>query len=153
MRTASEIAADLIKDTEGFRAEPYLCPAGKPTVGYGFTRYADGRRVSLSDPPMAREAADAYLQQVVWREQGAVLALAPGIGGPRLAAMIDFTFNMGSTAFRESTLRKCVLERDWTSACVQLRRWVYAGKPPVVLPGLVKRREAECKLIREANDA
>lgn len=151
MRTASEIAADLIREHEGFRADPYLCPANVPTIGWGFTRYGNGSRVSLTDPPMTREAADAYLQQVVWREQGAVLALTPGVDGPRLAALTDFCYNMGSAAYRGSTLRRCVLDGDWSEVCTQLRRWVYAGTPPKVLPGLVKRREAEIKLIRDAS--
>ena len=46
----SDSCLDLIKECEGFRAEPCLCPAGVPTIGYGSTRYADGRAVSLDDP-------------------------------------------------------------------------------------------------------
>lgn len=150
MRTASEIACDLIRESEGFRAAPYLCPAGVPTVGYGFTRYANGSRVLLSDHCMERRDADAYLQQVVWREYATVQTLVPGVEGSRLAALIDFTYNVGSGAFRDSTLRKCALTGDWPAACVQLRRWVHGGKPPVVLPGLVVRREREIKLIEGA---
>lgn len=150
MRTTSEIAADLIRESEGFRPAPYLCPAGKPTIGYGFTRYANGSKVSLTDPPMSRADADAYLQQVVRREEASVQALMPGVAGPRLAALVDFTYNMGLVAFRGSTLRQCVLQNDWLAACTQLRRWVHAGQPPVVLPGLAARREREIKLIEGA---
>ncbi len=145
MRTASEIAADLIRESEGFEPKPYLCPAKVPTIGYGFTRYANGSRVSLTDPPMSREEADRYLQQVVWREQAVVQRLVPGVDGPRLAALIDFTFNMGGKAFEQSTLRKRVLADDWHGACSELRRWVHGGGR--VLPGLVARREREIALI------
>lgn len=147
MRSASEIAIDLIKESEGFDSKPYLCPNKVPTVGYGFTRYRNGSKVSLSDPPMSREDADRYLSEVVWAEQGKVTALVPGVTGPRLAALIDFAFNMGTAAFRASTLRKCILANDWVGGCKQLRRWVHSGDPPKVLPGLVKRREREIKLI------
>ena len=44
MSGALDIAAALCREFEGFRAAPYLCPAGVPTVGYGATYYADGRR-------------------------------------------------------------------------------------------------------------
>lgn len=144
---ATTIAADLIREAEGFRAKPYLCPAGVATVGWGFTRYADGRRVSLNDPPMSREDAEALLAAAVWREAAKVQGLVPGVDGPRLAALIDFTFNVGTEALRKSTLRKVILEDDWRAACIELRRWVYAGSR--VLPGLVARRDREIKLIEE----
>ena len=47
-----QIAAELCKQFEGFRAKPYLCPAGIPTIGYGSTYYADGRKVTLQDEPI-----------------------------------------------------------------------------------------------------
>ncbi len=31
----SQAGIDLIKQFEGFSAKPYLCPAGKLTIGYG----------------------------------------------------------------------------------------------------------------------
>ncbi len=149
-RTASEIAAELIRESEGFSPAPYLCPAGVPTIGHGFTRYPAGRRVTMSDAPISQEVADVYLAQAVLRELEIVQALVPGVDGPRLAALIDFAYNMGATAFKESTLRRFVLAGDWPGACDQLRRWVHSGKPPRVLQGLVMRREREIALIQGA---
>jgi lysozyme len=34
-----KLAAKIIKKWEGFMPEPYLCPGGVPTIGYGSTRY------------------------------------------------------------------------------------------------------------------
>ena len=59
----------------------------------------------------------------------------------RLAAIVDFTFNLGAGRLQTSTLRRRVNQRDWASAATELRRWVYGGGK--VLPGLVTRREAE----------
>ena len=59
----------------------------------------------------------------------------------RLAAIVDFTFNLGAGRLQTSTLRRRVNQRDWTAAATELRRWVYGGGK--VLPGLVTRREAE----------
>jgi len=56
-----EIAAELCKRFEGFRAKPYLCPAGIPTIGYGSTYYADGKKVTLNDSSISQEAANALL--------------------------------------------------------------------------------------------
>ena len=63
----------------------------------------------------------------------------------RLAAIVDFTFNLGAGRLQTSTLRRRVNQRDWSSAVNELRRWVYGGGK--VLPGLVARREAESALL------
>ena len=56
-----ELASALCRQFEGFRSKPYLCPAGVPTIGYGSTYYADGRKVTLEDPPMDEPTARALL--------------------------------------------------------------------------------------------
>jgi Phage lysozyme len=63
----------------------------------------------------------------------------------RLAAIVDFTFNLGAGRLQASTLRRRVNQRDWSGAAQELRRWVYGGGR--VLPGLVIRREAETLLL------
>ena len=63
----------------------------------------------------------------------------------RLAAIVDFTFNLGAGRLQTSTLRRRVNQRDWHGAGQELRRWVYGGGK--VLPGLVTRREAEVALL------
>ena len=52
---------ELIKRYEGFRAKPYLCPAGVPTIGYGVTVYPDGTKVTLQDPPITQAKAPAIM--------------------------------------------------------------------------------------------
>jgi PAS domain S-box-containing protein len=43
----------------------------------------------------------------------------------RLAAIVDFTFNLGAGRLQTSTLRRRINQRDWSSAGQELRRWVY----------------------------
>ena len=62
----------------------------------------------------------------------------------RLAAIVDFTFNLGAGRLQTSTLRRRVNQRDWNAAASELRRWIYGGGR--VLPGLVARRQAEIAL-------
>ena len=57
-----ELAAALCRKFEGYKATPYLCPAGVPTIGYGSTYYADGKKVTLQDPPMDEPMARALLK-------------------------------------------------------------------------------------------
>ena len=144
---AVEVAAALCRRFEGFYSRPYLCPAGVPTIGYGATRYLDGRVVRLSDPPISREAAERMLLVMVRRTYlPAVVALCPHIDTPgRAAALIDFTFNLGAGALRASTLRRRVNAGQWGEVPRELRKWVRGGGK--VLKGLVIRREAEAALV------
>jgi lysozyme len=144
---AVQVAAALARRFEGCYLRPYLCPAGVPTIGYGATYYEDGSRVALQDPPITRERAESLLLWMVRaRYLPAVLKLCPGIDSPeRLAAIIDFTFNLGAGNLRVSTLRKRINERRWEDVPDELRKWNKAGGR--VLRGLTIRREADAALI------
>jgi lysozyme len=63
----------------------------------------------------------------------------------RLAAIVDFTFNLGAGRLQTSTLRRRINQRDWAAAANELGRWVYGGGK--VLPGLVARRRAALALL------
>lgn len=145
--TAIEVAAALARRFEGLYLSPYLCPAGVPTIGYGATYYENGTRVQLTDAPITRERAEALLLWMVrTRYLPAVVQLCPGVDSPpRLAALIDFTFNLGSGQLKSSNLRRRVNAADWDAVPTELRKWVRGGGR--VLKGLVIRREAEAMLI------
>jgi lysozyme len=144
---AVAVALVLEKRWEGFQALPYLCPAGIPTIGFGFTHYADGRAVTLSDPAMTRDEAITLLEFLTRTQyMRATMALCPNIDTPeRLGALTDFCFNLGSSNLRASTLRRKVNAGLWDDVPAELRKWVRAGGR--VLKGLVLRREAEISYI------
>lgn len=147
IQLAVEVAAALARRFEGCYLRPYLCPAGVPTIGYGATYYENGQRVTLHDAPITRERADALLLWMVrMRYLPAVLKLCPGVTCPkRLAALIDFAFNLGAGQLKVSTLRKRVNADRWADVPRELRKWNKGGGR--VLRGLVKRREAEVALV------
>jgi len=140
------VALALMRRFEGLYLTPYLCSAGTPTIGYGATYYEDGSRVTLFDAAITKERAEALL---VWMVRTVylptVMRLCPGIDNPnRLAALIDFTFNLGGNALKNSSLRRKVNAGMWAAVPTELRKWVMAaGKR---LRGLVIRREAEAAL-------
>ncbi|HAF43446.1 MAG TPA: lysozyme [Gallionellaceae bacterium] len=143
---AIEVAAALARRWEGCYLTPYLCPAGVPTIGYGATYYETGYSVTLHDAPISKERAEQLLLWMVRTKYlPAVIALCPGIDDPnRLAAIIDFTFNLGSGNLRISTLRKRINAGRWEDVLFELMKWNKAGGK--VLRGLTLRRQAEAVL-------
>ena len=149
-----DLAAELCRRFEGFRSKPYLCPAGIPTIGYGSTYYADGRKVQLTDPPMEEPQARALLMAEllhtyapgVIRQCPILLTLAVTQKDWRkINAIVDFAYNLGVGRLQTSTLRRKINAQDWDAAKEQLMLWTRGGGK--VLPGLVKRRQAECALM------
>jgi lysozyme len=144
-------AIELAKRFEGFErkvkhgieitAAPYICPAGFWTIGYG--HLCDPKH-----PPITESEAEVYLAQDLLTALAATLRYCPVLATEpegRLAAIVDFTFNLGAGRLQTSTLRQRVNQRDWVAASKELRRWVYGGGR--VLPGLLARREAEAYLL------
>jgi lysozyme len=143
-----ELATTLCKEFEGFRSKSYLCPAGVETIGYGSTRYPDGRKVKLDDPPITRTEAEDILRWQLEREflPGVLRACPSLISHPQaLNAVVDFAYNLGVGRLQTSTLRRRINQGDWQGAKEQLMRWVRGGGR--VLPGLVRRRKAEAALL------
>ena len=145
-----QTAIGLAKRFEGFhrvpktdpgRAHPYICPAGFWTIGYG--HLCDPKH-----PPITEDEAEAYLSRDLSTALATTLRYCPVLASEpegRLAAIVDFTFNLGGGRLQTSTLRRRVNQRDWAAAASELRRWVYGGGK--VLPGLVARRAAEAVML------
>ncbi len=146
-----QAAIELAKRFEGFERQvkrgtqisaiPYLCPAGFWTIGYG--HLCDPKR-----PPISQAEAEVYLARDLQTALAATLRYCPVLideSEERLAAIVDFTFNLGAGRLQTSTLRRRINQREWGAAGQELRRWVYGGGK--VLPGLVVRRDAEVALI------
>jgi lysozyme len=143
-----DIAAALCKQFEGYRGKPYLCPAGVPTIGYGNTYYADGRKVALTDAPMSEpDAAALLLQELHHTYLPGVLRQCPILltDERKCNAIVDFVYNLGLGRLQTSTLKRRINASDWNAAQEQLMLWTKGGGR--VLPGLVKRRSAESALL------
>lgn len=145
-----ELALQLAIHFEGIYLSPYLDPVGIPTQGIGCTVHLDGRRVLLTDPPVTREEAIAWCKELLRRRfLKAVLRLCPGIDLiPRLAALIDFAFNLGEGRLKASTLRKRVNEGRWQDVPAEILKWNKAGGR--ALRGLTARRMAEAALFAQS---
>jgi len=159
----SKAGADLMHRFEGCKNKPYLCPAHIWTIGYGHVLYQEQIklpmvRVDGKDIPMIRkemplkpedsrvwskeEIEKLFADDVASFERG-VLRLVPSVAGRQGAfdALVSISFNFGLGNLQRSTIRMKANRGDWEGAAAAFMDWTKGGGK--VLPGLVKRREAE----------
>ena len=138
----------LVAKWEGFREKAYLCPAAVWTIGYGTTRWPDGRKVKDGET-VTRKVAETLLRDQLkdFAKEVDRLVSVPLTANER-GALVSFTYNVGASAFGSSTLLKLLNSGDRAGAAEQFRRWnVAAG---VVMTGLVARRKEEAAMFRGA---
>jgi lysozyme len=136
----------LIRKFEGLRLKPYRCPAGVPTIGYGHT----GPDVRMDMKPISEADAEAMLHRdadVFYRAAGKLSPLLWLEGDAKHSAIADFCFNLGTTRYKASTLKRRIDAGDWHGATEELQKWVWGGGKK--LPGLIARRAAEAALLRD----
>lgn len=129
-------AAAAVVGFEGYELIDYADPVGIPTACFGHTATAE----------IGKQRTDSECQSLLMIElaeyQGCVLSHSrPTLSTNQLAAFTSFTYNVGCSKFRSSTLLKKLNAGDVVGACNELPRWVYARG--VKLNGLVRRREVE----------
>ncbi len=136
---------DLVTSFEGYYSKPYLCPGGVWTIGFGTIRYPNGVRVTKYDKECTREQAEQWLHhELLKAEQAVIRYTTVFLNDQQRAALASFVYNLGSGAFRASTLLKRINAVEWYDVPYQLSRWNKAGGR--VLNGLVRRRVAEADL-------
>lgn len=125
---------------EGRVYEPYKDVAGVWTVCDGHTgtdiikgkKYTDREcdRLLMQDLQPVKKAVDGLVKVQLNEYQR--------------AALYSFTYNVGTSAFSNSTLLKRLNSGDQAGACEEMRRWVYAGG--MKWKGLQNRRDMERSL-------
>ncbi len=162
----SDAGLHLMHKYEGYKNKPYLCPAHIWSVGWGTVLYQEQIklpmvRVEGKDVPMIRKEMPLKPEDNrVWSKEElvaifkndlatferAVLRLVPGVLGHqgRFDALVCLAYNIGSGALQRSTIRMKANRGDWEGAAEAFMAWTKGGGK--VLPGLVKRRQAEIAL-------
>ncbi|MGC0154945.1 lysozyme [Chromobacterium vaccinii] len=133
----SQNGINLIQQFEGLRLAAYQDAVGVWTIGYGHTG-ADVHGGLAID----QQQADQLLRQDLARfEQGVSrLATAP-VNQNQFDALVSFSYNLGLGNLQSSTLLRLLNAGDYRGAAGQFPLWDKAGGQ--VLPGLLKRRQAE----------
>jgi lysozyme len=145
---------DFIKEAEGVRPLAYLDVAGLPTIGAGhlLTRdeltsgkiMIDGHAYKYHDG-----LSDNIIDRLLMRDLHiAELAVKTGVrvdlNQHQYNALVSFAFNVGSNAFKKSTLLKRLNAGDYAAVPEQMRRWIFSAGQQI--KGLKNRREKEIAL-------
>ena len=138
MKTSGEGIA-LIKKFEGCELNAYQCSADVWTIGYGHTR-----GVSEGDTCTKDDAEKILIDDLVEFEGYVNDLVDTELTQNQFDALVAWTFNLGPTNLKSSTLLTRLNSGDLDDVPHQIKRWNKAGGK--VLDGLVRRREAEALL-------
>ncbi|ESK54317.1 lysozyme [Acinetobacter tjernbergiae] len=139
--TTSRVGINLITSFEDEKLNAYDDGVGVWTIGFGTTVYPNGVKVKKGDVCTA-EQAKAFFTYDLKRFEAAVNgAVKVSLTQNQFDALVLLTYNIGSAAFKSSTLLKKLNTKDYAGAADQFLVWNCGGGE--VLKGLVRRREAE----------
>ena len=140
----SQEGIDLIKHFEGCELESYRCSANVLTIGYGTTKnVVEGMKISQ------HQAEELLMKDLEEFEEYVEDLIGVPVEQNQFDALVAWTYNLGPTNLKTSTLRKVLNKGAYDDVAEQIKRWNKAnGK---VLKGLVRRINAEAELF-DGND-
>jgi lysozyme len=146
MRVSDE-GIKLIKHFEGVHKKPYICPAGYWTVGVGHLISRDAELPIEWDRVLSPGEIDDLLRKDLRRFELGVLRMLGTVqpSQSEFDALVSFSFNLGLGCFQRSTVRSAFIRGDKKRSGEVLLKYRRAGGR--ILPGLVRRRQAELALL------
>jgi len=93
--TTSVVGVALIKEFEGCKLKAYLCPAKKPTIGYGNTFYANGTKVKIGDVITQAQADELLLLTLKSFEAIVSKRIKVNLTQNQFDALVSFFYNCG----------------------------------------------------------
>ncbi len=143
----------LIKNFEELRLNAYRDGAGVWTIGYGSTQYHDGRAVKPGDKLLNQTQAEALFTNTLSMYTNAVsrFVIVP-LTQNQFDALVSFTYNVGTGAFKESTLLKLLNCKNYEGAAAEFIKWDKITDPAtgrkVICSYLAARRKMESQLFQ-----
>ena len=132
----SKNGLDLIKQFESLQLKAYKCSANVWTIGYGHTKNVkEGDRI-------CEDQANCFLMQDLYSVERAIIRhVKTEINQNQFDALCSLIFNIGITAFKDSTLLNKLNNNDFNGASNEFKRWNRVNG--IVMRGLIRRRQAE----------
>ena len=149
---------NIIKNFEGLRLNAYRDIAGVWTIGYGSTFYHDGKRIKPGDKLAGEAQADALFRNTLGEYENTVnVFVKVPLTQNQFDALVSFTYNEGTGAFKSSTLLLKLNEKNYEAAALHFLAWNKITDPhtgeKVICTTLVQRRKEESELFLSAGKA
>lgn len=122
---------------EGFAPEAMIPTKGDvPTLGYGSTRYEDGKPVKMGDT-ITRARAEVLALNLAQKDCSKMAATIPGVRlyQDEYDVYCDFTGQYGVGNWSASSMRRNLLAGDYVAACTSLLRYKFAAGYDCSTPG------------------
>lgn len=142
--TYSDSGLALTKSFEGLELTAYQDQGGVWTIGYGHTSRNVGQGMMI-DETQAEQLLASDLAGAVAAVNRAVTA---AIAQSQFDALVDFAFNLGAANLLTSTLLREVNAESYAAAAAEFPKWDHCKG--IVVPGLLRRRQAEVAMFQSA---
>ena len=139
--SVSDKGVDLICEFEGKRLAAYDDGVGVWTIGFGTIKYPDGNRVKKGDACTLEQAKEYMRHDLIEFEHTVNSSVKVPLNQNQFDALVSLAYNIGSNAFKSSTLVKKLNTGDYRGAADQFNVWINAGGKR--MQGLVNRRDRE----------
>lgn len=139
--SVSNKGVDLICEFEGKRLVAYDDGVGVWTIGFGTIKYPSGNRVKKGDTCTLEQAKEYMRHDLIEFEHTVNSSVKVPLNQNQFDALVSLAYNIGSSAFKSSTLVKKLNTGDYQGAADQFNVWVNAGGKR--MQGLVNRRDRE----------
>lgn len=143
-KNISQVGIDLIVSFESVELKAYDDGVGVWTIGIGTTVYPNGIKVKNGDICTLEQAKSYFKYDLAHFENTVNKLVTVPLAQNQFDALVSLTYNIGSGAFKNSTLLKKLNLGDYRGAADQFLLWNKAGGK--VLQGLVRRRTVEREL-------
>jgi len=148
MMKISNNGVAIIQTFEGLRLSAYTDSAGVWTIGYGSTRYQNGKVIKPNDKLTNEQQADILFRNTLNQYENAVTDFVKiTLTQNQFDALVSFTYNVGIYALKDSSLLQKLNKGDYASAAEAFLPWDKITDPKtgkkIALDTLTKRRQKE----------
>src|SRR5690348_2495018 len=132
----SKSGLSLTEGFEGYRSTAYQDVGGVWTIGFGHTA---GVYEGMSCTRL--QAEQWLLDDVQDAEDTVNRTVGVALSQEEFDSLVDFVFNVGSEAFRQSTMLRLLNRGNYADAALEFPKWDHVHGQ--VVADLLKRRTAE----------
>lgn len=136
----SENGINKLKVEEGELLTGYKDSRGIPTVGVGHTGVVDGKPVAVGMVITKDKSSELLRSDLAWVEKSIATNVKAPLTQNQYDALCSLIFNIGPTAFANSTVLKRLNAGDYKGAADAFLMWKKAGND---LNILLPRRQRE----------